>query len=110
MTEQKQTITKGDIFVVDFQGLQGKRPCVVVATNEETVKVCPLTTNFKMKQPHPTRLQLTPNEVNRLPMASTVMGAFSQDLTHEQLGMKMGQLTTDEWKQLEAILVAIPSA
>lgn len=112
MVEMKQVIANGDLFMVDFNegGLQGKRPCAIVEVNEETVKVCPLTTNIKMRREHPTLLQLTPNEVNRLKVASTVVGGQVREIQQTLLQFKIGQLTKEECDQLLQIVQAQPQA
>lgn len=117
-TTAPKYVFRGEIYMVDFNEGEGssvhygKRPCLVLSNDvgnrySSIINVCLLTTK-NMKRKYPTHVLLTPNEMNKLRQASTVMCEQLRTVGKEKLQFKIGMLTQDEIHSVdEAIQVTL---
>ena len=113
MSVRKQDFKRGGIYMVDL-GLhkktshiqQGTRPCIVLSNEaacvfSPTLSVIPLTSK-ELRRVYPTQLPLTPNETNKLNGKTTALCEQMTTVTKDQFTFKIGDLTKQELKCLEA--------
>lgn len=112
--EVPKYVFRGEIYMVDFgegEGEsvhQGRRPCVIISNDvgnrySNIVNVCLLTTKI-MKKQYPTHLKLTPNELNKLKLPSTLMAEQVRTIGRERLWFKIGKLTDEEIHKMDEVI------